>query len=62
MTALTIESPSWIDRAAVNLGRALTEWGSRHARIDAAPDFAEQTRRLEQSRDTAARVLPQLPR
>jgi hypothetical protein len=62
MTALTIERHSWIDRAAVNLGRALTEWGSRNARLDIAPDFAEQTRRLERSRDTAARVLPQLPR
>jgi hypothetical protein len=62
MTALTIESPSWIDRAAVNLGRALTEWGSRHARVHTAPDFAEQNRRVESSRDAAARVLPQLPR
>jgi len=62
MTALTIANASWIDRTAVRIGRALTDWGTRRARLSTAPGFAEQSRLLESSRDAAARILPQLPR
>jgi hypothetical protein len=62
MTALTIANASWIDRAAVRVGRALTEWGTRRARLSTAPSFTEQSRLIDSSRDAAARVLPQLPR
>jgi hypothetical protein len=47
-------------RAALRLGRALTAWGMRqpahHNR------HAELVATVEQTRDRAARTLPQLPR
>jgi len=47
-------------RVALRLGRALTAWGDRPLRH--APFDAERVARIESARDSAARVLPQLPR
>jgi hypothetical protein len=47
-------------RVALRLGRALTAWGDRPLRR--APFDAERVARIETARDSAARILPQLPR
>ena len=47
-------------RVAVRLGRALTAWGDRPPARDLR--HAERVARIEGARDTAARMLPQLPR
>ncbi|GAA1443781.1 hypothetical protein [Leifsonia poae] len=63
MTALSIDRRAgWIDRTAVSLGQALTNWGTRHAVLRSAPRYDEQDARITASRDNAARILPQLPR
>lgn len=61
MTAITVSvHRHFSHRAALRLGRALTAWGMRqpvrHRR------HADLVAAVEQHRDSAARVLPQLPR
>ncbi|MFF1573846.1 hypothetical protein ACFVWR_13960 [Leifsonia sp. NPDC058292] len=63
MTAIPLSHRTTrLDKIAVRLGNALTEWGTRHERLVEAPSYAEQLRLVETSRDAAARRLPQLPR
>ncbi len=61
MTAISVPvHRPFSQRAALRLGRALTAWGmrqpARHSR------HAELVAVVEQHRDHAARLLPQLPR
>ena len=51
-----------IDRLLICGGTALAEWGVRRAARHAAPDFGDQTAAFEARRETAARILPMLPR
>ncbi|MGN6426228.1 hypothetical protein [uncultured Leifsonia sp.] len=61
MTAVTVTVRRPIShRAALRLGRALTAWGTRQPAI--GPDHAARVAVLESTRDSAARLLPQLPR
>ncbi|MGO4535472.1 hypothetical protein [Leifsonia sp. 2MCAF36] len=47
-------------RLALRIGRALTAWGARP--LCREPYDAERVARIETARDSAARILPQLPR
>lgn len=46
-------------RLALRAGRALTAWGARPVRPDG---YTQRVAAVEQTRDRAARLLPQLPR
>ncbi|WP_223690358.1 hypothetical protein [Leifsonia poae] len=55
MTALPLSTRTgWFDRAVLRIGRALTDWATEHSALHTAPDYAEQVRRIEHSRDAAA--------
>ena len=61
MTAITVPVHRPLSqRAALRLGRALTARGMRQP--DRANRHAELVSAVEHHRDSAARVLPQLPR
>jgi hypothetical protein len=51
-----------IDRLLISAGTALAEWGVRRAARHPLPDFGDQTAAFEARRETAARILPMLPR
>ncbi|MFJ3392323.1 hypothetical protein [Leifsonia aquatica] len=51
---------SWTHRTALRIGAALTAWGARPVRR--STHHAERVDRVEATRDSAARLLPQLPR
>ncbi|MGH1523064.1 hypothetical protein ACRAWC_02840 [Leifsonia sp. L25] len=61
MTAITVPVQRPLSqRTALRIGRALTAWGMRQpARRNR---HAELVATVEQTRDRAARTLPQLPR
>ena len=47
-------------RVALRVGRALTAWGARP--LPRGVRHADRVERIERTRDTATRTLPQLPR
>ncbi|NEN06554.1 hypothetical protein G3T36_11810 [Diaminobutyricibacter tongyongensis] len=55
-------APSILDRLLISAGTALADWGVRRATRHAVPDFGDQTAAFEARRETAARILPMLPR
>ncbi|AGW41579.1 transaldolase [Leifsonia xyli subsp. cynodontis DSM 46306] len=52
--------PPLSHRAALSLGRALIAWGTRHR--TRPPTYHQRVDAMETTRDTAASILPQLPR
>lgn len=61
MTAISVPvRRPFSQRAALRLGRALTAWGMRQPARQSR--HAELVAIVEQHRDRAARLLPQLPR
>lgn len=61
MTAVTVSAyRPFSHRAALRLGRALTAWGARPPSHPS--DHAALVAAAERQRDSAARILPQLPR
>lgn len=61
MTAISVPvRRPFSQRAALRLGRALTAWGMRQPARHSG--HAELVAIVEQHRDRAARLLPQLPR
>lgn len=51
---------SWAHRTALRVGTALTAWGARP--VHRSSHHAERVDLVEATRDSAARILPQLPR
>ena len=60
--AATATASRPLDRLLIGAGTALAEWGVRRAARHPLPDFGDQTAAFEARRDTAARILPMLPR
>ena len=59
-TARAVSRP--IDRLLISAGTALAEWGVRRAARHPLPDYGDQTAAFEARRETAARIIPMLPR